>query len=331
MLRNLKAISLLCVVGLGCDRGASEPAMATGAEFHAPLVGNGMSAQSFANSGWSTPVNLGPSINTSAGEQNATLSPDELSLYFTSNRAGGLGGSDIWVSQRACGDCVWGTPVNLGTAINSTSAEAGPRLSNDGHLLFFQSDRSGGQGLNDIYVSRRNNPKDDFGWGDPINLGFDVNTPLSEAGADYLQNAEDGAANLYFVRNPTIGSNLGDLYYAPITRDGETRGPAVLVSELSEEGGGPGHPSVRSDGKEIFFQSGRTGGLGALDIWTSTRDNAHEAWSHPVNPGASLNTAFADGQPTISHDGRTLLFFSNRPGGFGGNDLWISTRTPSGR
>lgn len=297
----------------------------------ARLVGPGVQAQYFVNSEWSAPVNVGAPVNSAANEQNATLSPDELSLYFTSNRAGGLGATDLWVSQRDCDDCPWGTPVNLGTPVNGPGGDAGPRLSVDGHLLFFQSDRPGGHGSNDIYVSRRDNPKDDFGWGDPVNLGTDVNTASSEAGPDYLQSAEDGAANLYFVRNPTMGTFNGDFYYAAITRDGETRGPAVLVSELSDPSGGPGHPSVRTDGREIFFQAARAGGLGGLDLWTSARRSVHEPWSSPVNLGAPLNTTFVDTQPTISNDGRTLLFVSNRPGGLGGNDLWISTRTPSGR
>lgn len=332
MTRKLKTAFVLWsagVVASACDARPHEPIAPSNSRL--TPIGLGMRPQSFANSVWSAPVNVGAPVNSSANEMNATLSPDELSLYFTSNRAGGLGGNDIWVSERACADCPWGTPVNLGAPINGPGAEAGPRLSSDGHLLFFQSDRPGGQGLNDIYLSRRHNPKDNFGWSDPVGLGPDVNTALSEAGADYLQNAEDGAGNLYFVRNPTIGSNLGNLYYAPITRDGETRGAAVVVSELGEENGGPGHPSVRSDGKEIFFQSARTGGFGALDIWASTRDNVHEPWSPPANLGAPVNTAFADMQPTLSHDGRTLLFNSNRPGGFGGNDLWISTRRPSAK
>src|SRR2546430_9624305 len=58
-----------------------------------------LQAMSFANSEWSEPVNLGPVVNSAAGEQNAMLSPDELSLYFSSNRAGSL---DIWVARRAC-------------------------------------------------------------------------------------------------------------------------------------------------------------------------------------------------------------------------------------
>jgi hypothetical protein len=56
---------------------------------------------------WSEPVNLGPPINTDAAEASATFSRNGLSLYFTSNRPGGLGGNDIWVSQRACADCPW--------------------------------------------------------------------------------------------------------------------------------------------------------------------------------------------------------------------------------
>ena len=154
-----------------------------------PLVGvhtqpQGLASQHFANSDWSAPVNLGAPVNSSAGEMNAALSPDELSLYFTSNRAGGLGGTDIWVSQRDCNTCPWQTPVNLGAPMNSASADAGPRLSIDGHLLFFQSDRPGGQGSIDIYVSRRNNPNDDSSWGDPVNLGTGVNTADAEQAAE---------------------------------------------------------------------------------------------------------------------------------------------------
>jgi hypothetical protein len=280
-------------------------------------------ADRFANSEWSAPVNLSAPINSSAGDQNATLSTDELSLYFQSARPGGLGGNDIWVSHRDCDECPWGTAVNVGASVNGPGAETAPRLSADGHLLFFVSDRPGGQGSTDIYVSRREDPKDDFGWSDAVNLGTDVNTTAAEAGPDYAPSAEDGRANLYFVR--------GGIYYAPVTRDGETRGPAVLVPELSDPITGPGHPSVRQDGREIFFQSGRAGGLGGFDVWTSTRRSVHEPWSTPVNVGAPINTALVEFQPTLSHDGRTLIFASNRPGGLGGNDLWVSTRTPTGR
>ena len=318
------ASALLCSISvavIACDRPEREP-LAPDARVPSPAL-----RDYFANSEWSAPVNLGTPINSSAFDQNAAFSPDDMSLYFVSTRAGGLGNTDLWVAHRACDHCPWETPVNLGAALNSASAEAAPRLSNDGHLLFFTSDRPGGHGSIDIYLSRRDNPNDDFGWSDPVNLGPDVNTAASEAGPDYLPTAEDGAANFYFIR----GAPVGALYYASITRNGETRGPAVLVPELSDPVTGPGHPSVRKDGKEIFFQSSRAGGLGGSDLWTSTRSDVHQGWSPPVNMGAPLNTTFTDFQPTISHDGRTLIFTSNRPGGSGLNDLWVSTRTPSGR
>src|SRR6059036_2056374 len=72
-----------------------------------------LQASSFANSEWSSPVNLGSAINTAAVEANPALSPDELSLYFQSDRTNGLGGTDIWVSHRACADCDWEAPANL--------------------------------------------------------------------------------------------------------------------------------------------------------------------------------------------------------------------------
>jgi hypothetical protein len=286
---------------------------------------------SFAGSEWSEPVNVGAPVNSPATEQAGTLSRDGLSLYFTSNRQpGGFGGNDIWVSQRACADCPWQTPVNLGAVINSAAAEGGANLSNDGQLLFFNSSRPGGAGSNDIYLARRVDPQDDFGWGPPELLGSDVNTAAFEAGAHYLQSAEDGPANLYFSRGPS--GNLQEIYYAPVTRNGETLGPAVLVQELTDPATHEAVPTVRADGREVFFWSGRPGGPGGGDLWTSTRRSVHEAWTPPENLGTAVNSPSLDFQPSLSFDARTLVFASNRPGSISGSlDIWMSTRTPSGR
>ena len=273
---------------------------------------------------WSEPVNLGSTINTTFNEQGPTLSNDELSLYFGSDRPGGIGGFDIWVSQRACKDCAWEAPLDLGPAVNTASDETGPGLSVDGHLLFFRSTRPGGAGLGDVFLSKRANPKDDFGWGVPVALGPGVNTAAAEAGAEFLQSAEDGAANLYFNRAPPGGT--ADLYAAAITRDGETLGPAVLISELSDPIATDQGPTLRSDGREVFFFSTRPGGLGGADLWTSTRRSVHDPWTPPMNVGAPLNSPAAEQQPSLSSGGLTLLFASGRAGGFGGTDIWMSTR-----
>lgn len=315
-LKSLVAVAVL----VACAPESSEPIV-------------GLQAHSFTDSEWSEPVLV--NVNSPFAEQTPTLSPDELSLYFQSDRPDGLGGIDIWVARRDCPDCPWGAPQNLGSLFNGAGADFAPNLSNDGHLLFFASNRAGGHGANDIWVSRRNDTNDDFAWGAPANLGSDVNLATNDQAPMYLQSAEDGSANLYFNRG--VNALLqADLYYAPVTRDGETLGPAVFVAELNIAGANEARPTVRADGREILFWSSRTGGLGATDLWRSTRRSVHDPWSPPENVGAPINTSVGEVTPSLSHDGRTLVFASNRPGstpspsGAPSFDIWISTRTPSG-
>jgi len=287
----------------------------------------GIQAMSFANSEWSEPVNLGPTINSDVLDAQPNLSKDGLSLYFTSLRPG-HGLQDIWVARRACEDCPWDAPANL-APINTAGVDAASDLSVDGHLLFFHSNRPGGPGGIDIYVSRRADPNDDLGWGPPQLLGPDVNTSADENAPTYVQSAEDGTANLYFTRGPAASQGQ-DLYYAAITRDGETRGPAVLAVELNSIVNDAA-PTVRIDGRELLFHSPRAGTLGVADLWVSRRQSVHEPWSTPANLGAPLNTTAFEQQPSLSHDGRTLVWTSDRPGGFGGLDIWMSTRSVNGK
>src|SRR5712691_3981996 len=203
-----------------------------------------LQAMSFANSEWSEPVNLGPVVNSTAGDNNPTLSPDGLSLYFASDRAGGLGGTDLWVARRASPDSPWETPINVGTPINSTAADGAPVLSIDGHLLFFHSNRPGGHGGVDIWMAHRTDPKDDFGWETPVNLGSDVNTADDEQGPEYLES--DGGGALYFSRG-NLALFRGDLYRAEVGRDGRPRGPALPVAELNDPTANDLAPTVRTD------------------------------------------------------------------------------------
>jgi len=89
--------------------------------------------------------------------------------------------------------------------------------------------------------------------------------------------------------------------------------------------------TIRADGRELLFWSPRAGGPGGNDLCMSTRQTIHDSCSPPVNAGTALNSVFDDVTPSLSWDGRTLSFASNRPGGSGGNDLYMSTRTPSGQ
>ena len=274
---------------------------------------------------WSEPVNLS-AINSTAQDAQPALSPDRLSLYFLSTRPGGLGGQDIWVSRRASVDGPWEPPVNLGPAVNTPFNDNNPSLSQDGHLLFFQSNRPGGHGAVDIYVSRRTKQNDDLDWGAPVDLGGDVNTSQNDAAPMFMPQVAEGPVNFYFVRGPTTTDI--DIYSAAITRDGETLGPATPVSELNFAVAGitDARPSVRRDGKEVIFLSNRPGGVGEEDLYVSTRQSVAFPWSAPMNLGPTLNSAFRDASPSLSLDGSTLVFASTRPGGVGDNDLWMSTR-----
>ena len=103
------------------------------------------------NDPWGEPVNLGPTVNSSACEIGGALSPDGLLLFFSEDiigplRPGGLGGSDLWVTRRTTVFDPWGVPVNLGPIVNSAGHDCGPRISPDGSTLYFCSKRPGGFG-----------------------------------------------------------------------------------------------------------------------------------------------------------------------------------------
>ncbi len=130
-------------------------------------------------SDWSTPENLGPIVNSAFLDQGPFISKDSLSLYFASTRPGSYGDNDFWVSQRASVDAPWEPPQNLGAIINTTARESTPTLSLDGHFLYFASSRPGGFGGLDLYVSRRHDKEDDFGWQTPVNLGSARPSPFT--------------------------------------------------------------------------------------------------------------------------------------------------------
>ena len=284
------------------------------------------SARAEKYSDWSAAVNLGPGINSAFSDQGPAISKDGLSLYFTSDRPGGLGGPfDMYVSQRVSVDDPWSSPMNLGPTVNTAFDEGEPELSRDGHFLFFQSKRPGGFGGIDLWVSYRDHTHDDFDWQPAVNLGAGVNSAADDQGPSYFENEEAGAPQLYFGSSRPGGLGGADIYVSAQMADGSF-GPAVLVTELSSISNET-LPSIRHDGLEMFFNSNRVGSLGAGDLWAATRESTLDTWSTPVNLGSTVNTSSQEQAPYLSSDGKTLFFSSNRPGGFGGLDLYVSIRT----
>lgn len=128
-----------------------------------------------ADSVWSTPENFGATINTPAFEGMPALSPDNRELYFVSDRPGGYGGLDIWVSKFENG--LWQMPRNLGPLINTAGNETAPFIHVDNNTLYFASNGLPGMGGTDLYYCRRIN---DTAWSKPQNMGFPFNTSCDE-------------------------------------------------------------------------------------------------------------------------------------------------------
>jgi hypothetical protein len=289
-------------------------------------------------SAWTSAVNMGTPVNTTEAENGPFISRDGLSLYFSATRQGSASASDfdIYVSRRADTDAPWGPPEALGPLINTPANEGGPTLSPDGHRLYFASARVGGLGERDLYVSRRHDKRDDFGWQAPVSLGDAVNTPANEDSPTLVEDeGAGGTITLYFDSNRP-GRGDSDIYMSVMLAD-DSFGPAMRVEELSTAAREI-QPVIRRDGLEAIFVSNRLTGRGMADLWVSTRASTSDAWGTPVNLGSSLNTTFVDGGPALSSDGRTLYFHSNanRMGGTGpcfGDpgpcffDLYVATRS----
>jgi outer membrane protein OmpA-like peptidoglycan-associated protein/tetratricopeptide (TPR) repeat protein len=122
--------------------------------------------------GWSEPINLGAQINTEFWESSPSLSADKNTLYFSSDRPGGYGGKDLYVSYRLANG-KWSKAVNMGPSVNTAGDELAPFIHADNNTLYFTSDGLPGYGDADLFMMRRKNATE---WNTPENLGYPINT-----------------------------------------------------------------------------------------------------------------------------------------------------------
>jgi outer membrane protein OmpA-like peptidoglycan-associated protein len=173
---------------------------------------------------WGQPFNLLAPVNTGAWESQPSIAPDGKTLYFASNRPGGKGGSDIWMSVLQ-DDGMWSKPVNLGDSVNTSGSETSPFIHYDNQTLYFSSDGHAGLGGMDMFYVRK---KSDGTWGTPVNLGYPINSHKDEI--SLIVNSTGDMA--YFSSDRPGGKGGQDIYMFELYRDARPLAVSYLQGKL---------------------------------------------------------------------------------------------------
>lgn len=225
------------------------------------------------------------------------------------------------IAEVANADFIFGEPTNMGPTVNASANDFCPRVSTDGLSLFFPSVRAGGVGGLDIWVTTRAT-KDDP-WGAPVNLGATVNSSSD----DYsLSISADGLA-LYFVSKRPGGSGGYDAWVTTrVTKNDPWAAPVNLgptVNSSSDDYS----LNISTDGLTLHFTSNRGGGSGGHGVYVTTRQTTSDLWGVPVNLGPTVNGSSNEYTLGVSADGLALYVVSDRGGGSGSLDIWVTRRT----
>ncbi len=196
-------------------------------------------------SGWSAPQAV--PFDTPANEFDPAFAPDGRTVYFFSNRAGGLGGDDLY--RVPVTDAGFGTVEHLGPEVNSAGDEWAPSLSPDGKTLLFATDGRGGAGRHDLFTAAVAGA----GFAPARPLPGRINSPVDEFDATFLP----GGGAIVFARSADVEKAPIALYFAAPDHDGYPTG-TVLGPAVNPEGGDALAPTVDwSDPRILYFTSHR--------------------------------------------------------------------------
>lgn len=242
--------------------------------------------------GWSEPINMGANINTEFWESSPSVAPDKNAIYFSSDRPGGYGGRDLYVSYRSASG-KWSAVENMGPGINTKGDEIAPFIHADNKTLYYTSNGIAGYGGTDIYVIR----KDGNGnWGLPENLGYPVNTIENEGSlfvaadgvtAYYASDRADsrGGLDLYKFELRDDVRPLKTLYVQGTVTDAATNKTIPCAVELIDNATGKTITKVQTDetgfyfmtlpvGKDYTFTVNRRGYLFYSDLFELSKKTA---------------------------------------------------------
>lgn len=240
-------------------------------------------------------------LDSTADEENPTLTRDLLEIYFISDREDGSGDHDIWFARRSSVDEPFGEPEEL-SAINTADFESSPALSADGLTLWFGSDREGGQGGVDIWVTHRESRDDE--WGEPENVSElnsdsdEIPRPLGDGETTMplaSRRGADGLYKTYLARR----SAPDEPFSAPELVESLVEGESVVVDAW-----------LSDDGRELWYK--RTEGGAPGDIYVARRDGSGNFVG--AEPATLVNSDAEERDPWVSADGRRIFFASDRGG-----------------
>jgi hypothetical protein len=248
---------------------------------------------------WQAPANLGTSVNTPTTESAPFLACSDSVLYFASFAAGGHGQMDIWWCPLTNG--VPGPKVNMGPAINGAALDCCPVMSHDGNSFYICSDRSGGFGGMDGWCFTREGQD----WGPAQNMGGSVNSGQT----DCPRWISDDDSTMILCSTSLAGYGDADIYSTTKEGDGWTtvHNMGSPINSSSAEWGVGFTDNDGSIGGTMYFGSGRSGGHGGWDIWSSTQTQLDASGDEPV-PGFSLH-AF----PNPVSSGTIITYSLTRP------------------
>jgi Tol biopolymer transport system component len=296
--RYIVSFCVLPILITACDNGEDEP------ENRPPQSACGTPPAGT----FTSPIPL-TAVNSAGDDVSPEVTNGQLSLYFHSDRVGGYGGSDIYVSDRASQTDTWGTPINLGNDINTAFNERAATVSSDGLTLLFASDRDGDF---DLYISTRNSVTD--AWGPASNMGDTINSADLDSGPSLT---EDGLTLVFFSDRPG-GSGATDIYMSTRASTADAWSSPTNLGATVNSAAPEGAPDISCDGLRIYFHA-------ISDIAMTERSSLTAPWSTPTIIPTPVSTADNEITPSISADETTLYFTSNRLGS-DAQDIWKVTR-----
>ena len=273
---------------------------------------------------WTPPENLGPTVNTTLADGFPALAADGLRLLYHSY---GKKGGSLCEATRSSVAEPFGFGEPLSSEFGNKSARLGTALSGDSLTLIFGSERPGGSGIPDLWQATRPTLASPFGK--PVCL-----TALNSSAGDTAPTLSSDGLTIWFVSDrpgfPENGaywtsrrSSLTAEFERPVPID------LPLIPDVKHYSYVSGI-SISADERVLIFSPAFDKSV-PNDLFMSVRPTPKSPFGAPVNLGPRINSEASDVQPNLSADGTILVFGSDRLGGLGPADLWMTRRVPKAK